>query len=622
MKIPYENLTSRKKNEADSVIEASEVIEKGWTRRDYPLIDIKKQIPWSLQSQNDRSWNFYIHSWDMIDPLLYAYDLSFSKELFNAALKIVLDWIENYVNLESSTPNSFTDTKELAWYDMAVGLRAYRLAYIYDHYIDSDHADKSIKKKLWSGLLAHQNYLDSDSNITFHNNHGYYQAAGQIAMGRRFARESETMAQALEQGTERFRTMLNQQFTKEGVHREHSPDYHRMVYSTLIEVLKSGLIDDKSILNFAQKIEESLSWFILPNQRIANFGDSDWRLMRIKTSAAEKKWQTDAMKFVTTNGEIGFLPKQTLKAFEEAGYFVVRSNDMAGNTSYDQYSYLAQTGAFHSRTHKHADDLSFIWYERGHNILIDAGRYGYIGKAEIGTELWQQGYWYTHPNRLYCESTRAHNTLEFDGIDYARKGVKPYGSAIKRHKKYDNGLVVLETECKHFKSIRRVRVIIYMPNQWLIVFDWFKDNLDELHDVRQWFNFDPNINIIKNNDNSYYTNLDDKSTLHITSLLENVTGSEVMQGVEEPRLQGWFSPTEKKMLASSSINFSTLQVNTASIATLFSFNGEVNISLIANEVSHSGRRLMVYWDDLMGTHHLALTRQVDREIETKYSIKI
>lgn len=621
MIMPYENLSNIKKSAKEASLEAYDIIENGWAKRTYPRIDIRESIPWELESHDKRTWNFYIHSWNMIDTLLFAYNLNTDEALFAPALKIALDWIERYVDLENNLPLVIENSIDFAWYDMAVGLRAYRLAYMFDKYRSDIQAYDATTKKLWSALLAHQAYLSDDSNITFHNNHGYYQATGQIAMGRRFSQYSDVMANALEQGIERFKTMLEQQFTTDGVHREHSPDYHRMVYETLIGVIKAGLIKDEYILAFTYKIEEALSWFILPNQYIANFGDSDWRLMRIKSSAADKKWQTPEMKFVTTNGEIGFLQKQTLKAFEEAGYFIVRSNNLESNVSYDQYSYLAQTGAFHSRTHKHADDLSFIWYERGHNILIDAGRYGYIGKAEIGTELWQQGYWYTHPSRLYCESTRAHNTLEFDGVDYARKGVKPYGSAIGRHKQYDNGLVVLETECKHFKSIRRVRVIIYMPNQWLVVFDWFKDNLDELHDVRQWFNFAPNINIIKTNDNSYYTNLDDNSTLHITSLLENVTGSEVMRGVEEPRLQGWFSPTEKEVLAVDSINFSSLQTNTASFATLFSFNGEVNINLDMNEISYSGRRLLIRWNDLMGTHHLALTRKIDKEIEAEYSIK-
>ena len=621
MKIPYENLTSRKKSKEEAILEAYDILEKGWSRRNYPFIDINNSIPWALSSQDERSWNFYIHSWDMIDILLYAYDKAPEDRIFNPALNIALDWIDQYVDIEANAPVDYENSTDFAWYDMAVGLRAYRLSYIYDAYTQNVEKDDSISAKLWSGILAHQAYLNLDSNITFHNNHGYYQAAGQIAMGRRFKETSPIMAFALEQGISRFKIMLNQQFTEDGVHREHSPDYHRMVYDTLIGVIKADLIKDEEILSFTYKIEEALSWFILPNQHIANFGDSDWRLMRIKSSAAERKWQTSMMKFVTTNGEVGKLGSNELKEFKEAGYFIVRNSNSVKDLGYDKYSYLAQTAAFHSRTHKHADDLSFIWYDRGHNILIDAGRYGYIGKAEMGTELWSQGYWYTHPNRLYCESTRAHNTLEFDEKDYMRKGVKPYGSATKRSKQYPNGLTVLETECKHNKSIRHARVLIYMPNQWLIVFDWFKDNLDGLHDVKQWFHFDPKIALTQFN-NSYHCKLDDENELHITSLLKGAQGSEVMNGIKEPRLQGWFSPAEREFIPSDSINFSLSQVNTSSFATLFSFNGACEVKSEYNSANKSGRNLNFIWIDKIGTHRIEVDRTLtENTIKCIYNIK-
>lgn len=621
MLIPYENLNSRKKSQESAFIEALEVLSTGWSRRSYPKIDINSPIAWKLNSQDERSWNFYIHSWDMIDTLLYACNLKYDERLFEPALKISLDWIEKYVDQKNNCPMKNESSMDFAWYDMAVGLRAYRLAYIYDIYKESAEEEDLVAKKLWSGLLAHQVYLSEDSNITFHNNHGYYQATGQIAMGRRFSQYSKVMAEALEQGIERFKIMLNQQFTKDGVHREHSPDYHRMVYETLIGVIKAGLIQDKHILSFTSKIEEALSWFILPNQYIANFGDSDWRLMRIKSTAADKKWLTPEMKFVTTNGDIGKLPEETLKNFVEAGYFILRQQTSSHISDFEQYSYLAQTAAFHSRTHKHADDLSFIWYDRGCNILIDAGRYGYIGKAEIGTDLWKQGYWYTHPHRLYVESTRAHNTLEFDNINYPRKGIKPYGSATRRYKQYDNGLVVLETECNHFKSIRRARVIIYMPNQWLIVFDWYKDNSNDLHDVKQWFNFSPQAKVSKES-NAYHVNLDKNKNLYVTSLLNEAKASEVIEGAEKPKLQGWFSPSERELIPIKSINYEVITSASSCIATLFRFDTLPKIDYEKNSVNSSGRKASFSWSDNIGHHKIEMIREKNTEsLSCKYNIK-
>lgn len=606
MKIKYENLLSSDFDAKTSLRRANKVLKHGWKRGKHKPLDLYASMDWELVDENERSWNYHKHSLTMLDELLSAHSkMPDCLYLLLPALNIALDWTRKNVDDEG---NPIETLSKFAWYDMAVGIRSLRLAYIIDaarqyHLLNTDQ-----DALLWSALKAHQVYLKDDENIIFHNNHGYYQAAGQITMGRRFQNIDEGMADAVIQGTERLKTMLRQQFSVEGVHREHSPDYHYMVYNTLLSIIKNKLLDDSSLIEYTQSIEDSLSYFITPNQYIVNFGDSDQRLFKYDNEKAERTWQTESMKFVTTNGEIGRLQETTLRVFKEAGYFIVRTNQDSTSQTYDTYSYLAQNAAFHSRTHKHADDLSFVWHERGHNILIDAGRYGYVGKTEIGSELWKQGYWYSHPNRLYCESTRAHNTLEFDKENYLRKGVKPYGSAIKRSAQYDNGLTVLETECKHFKSIRHARVLIYMPSQWLIVYDWFKDNLDNDHDVRQWFNFAPEIKLIKKN-NGYNTQLDDKTEMHIANLLDSTTASEIKRGIEEPRLQGWFSQSEREFIPVDSINYKINQANTGTIATLFNFNGKPKINFQKSIVNLSGRRTSFTWSDEKGIHEVNLTRE-------------
>lgn len=587
--------------------EALAILSEGWVYSDYQAVDLYKPIEWQFFDEDERSWNYSKHSFLMLDNILSVHSNTPVKLFFlMPAILVALDWSKNHIGLSDDATDQVS---KFAWYDMAVGMRAQRLAYILDAARFHQLLSPMQNELLWQSLQAHQQYLADDNNIKFHNNHGYYQAAGQIAMGRRFQNSDESMAQAMVQGIERFKKMLAQQFSSEGVHKEHSPQYHYMVYGTLNSVICSKLIDDKAVIQASEKIASALSWFVLPDQTLANFGDSN--RIAIKTEDNDDyAWQDIGMQYVNTNVAKGQLPEQSLKVFEEAGYFIVRFNHNLNhqNKVCDDYSYLAQTAAFHSRTHKHADDLSFIWYEHGQNILIDAGRYGYVGKTLAGSELWKQGYWYSHPYRMYCESTRAHNTLEFDGTDYPRIGVKPYGSAIQRSRQYANGLTILETECKHFNSIRRVRVLIYMPQQWLIVYDWFKDNADELHDVRQWFNFAPELKLLKLNE-SYSVKLKNDKQLHISSLLIEAQSSEAIKGQKEPRLQGWHSSKDGAFDPVSSINYQLIQVNTGSIATLFNFNGKAEVAFDKNVVNASGRRLNLAWKDAIGSHDIKLNRE-------------
>lgn len=619
--IPYEDLSNTVASKQGIVGQALGILEQGWDRKGYKKIYLDRPVPWAMTSESERSWNFHLHCWDLLDRILKAYCLDKDTVFFKTALYVALDWVGRH-----DRENPADDCSPFAWYDMAVGLRAYRLAYILDAGRRENLLDADADAKLWVSLLQHQAYLADDANIAFHNNHGYYQVAGQAAMGRRFAEQSAEMAQAFRQGQERLLRMLEQQFAPDGVHREHSPDYHRMVYDTLKALIDAGLVSDPSTLSFAQKIEDALSWFILPNRHIANFGDSDYRSTARQTAEAARKWTMPSMQYMVSDGKIGALPPEHFKIFRDSGYFIVRKPPAGGPRRLDQSSYLAQTAAFHSRTHKHADDLSFIWYDHGQDILVDAGRYGYIGKTAQGSDLWKDGFWYADPNRVYCESTRAHNTLEFNGLNLPRKGVPFYGSAVRRSVEHGSGLIVMETECKYFKSVLHTRVLAYMPGRWLLVFDWFHDNNRQAQDVRQWFHFAPQLRVSADG-GGYTAPLESPDAglslapLRVRSLIDGPKASRLYIGETGEAMQGWWSPTERNILPNYAVGFDLGGKETGAFATLFDFTERLETEHDWSQVNVSGRKARFRWTDDEGRHTLSLERPAAGDMELDYTCK-
>lgn len=606
----YEDLSNVDRTKA--IYSADKSLQDGWERRGYPNIKLD-DIPWHLNNLNERSWNFLIHSWDMIDSQFKAYEQSRNECYLNACINVVKSWIK-YIH---STDQD--DLSPMTWYDMAVGLRAYRLAYLYDVVSHKDLISSDDIKLFWEVLEQHQEYLSDDKNIIFHNNHGFYQIAGQLAMGRRFADRSSIMAQAYEQGQVRLAAMLNTQFSDDGTHKEHSPDYHRMVYETLKAMIDAGLINDNETIEFAKKIEEALSWFVLPDQHIVNFGDSDYRLMSRKPVEAARKWQTASMQYVVSNGQVGDLPKNILQYFPSGGYAIVRKPDLIRPDVFKSYSYLSQIAAFHSRTHKHADDLSFIWSDRGSNILVDAGRYGYLGKAEQGSDLWLDGYWYSDPKRVYVETTRAHNALEFDNQNYKRKGAKAYGSALGRTVETENGVIGIETEVKQFSQIRHVRVLIFLPAQWLVVFDWFHDNKGDLHDVKQWFHCAPELPLLPFNSGYMIPIVSSMQPLRVIPLLDNSIASPIVLAESGDQMQGWWSPKERELIPNYAFCYQKNQVSTGSFATLFSFSNEITNDLVWSKANVSGRKIQLRWKDEKGRHSLMIERPVEGDLVINYN---
>lgn len=603
--IPYENFINTTSESAYRT--AQKIVSSGWSLRTYPTVRLDA-IPWTMESPAQRSWNFHMHSWDMLEAILRAYSDFGEKALLEISLSVALEWAGLF---GTRAPSS---GKSMAWYDMAVGLRAYRLAYMIDAADVEGMLDDDARRLLWCCLVEHQAYLGDDANFCFHNNHGYYQAAGQLAMGRRFAHVDSSMEEAYQQGKLRLARMLDQQFADDGVHKEHSPDYHRMVCGTLKSLVDSGLIEE-DLSAFYDRIESSLAWFILPSGHMVNFGDTDYRSILSKPDTVELVWKSPEMRYFASSGAKGSRPVGVMKAFEKGGYFVVRKHHE--NLPLSSDSYLAQIACFHSRTHKHADDLSFIWSDRGTDLLVDAGRYGYIGKTEQSSILWKDGFWYADPNRVYCESTHAHNTLEFDNRSYLRRGVDPYGVALGRRMEHESGIYIMETECRQFDSIRHARVLVLSPGNWLIVFDWFKDNLHDPHDVRQWFHFAPGLQLQREK-GGYRAIVPGGDLLRVEPCFPECVGSEIFWGEEEPRKQGWWSPADKTMVENSAVCFELQGRKQGAFATLFSFSDELAVDRDRSSASISGKTFSIAWSDGAANFQLRVERPAVGDLEVEY----
>lgn len=291
--------------------------------------------------------------------------------------------------------------EDLVWYDMGVGVRCYRLAYLLDVAArDGRYADEDVEL-MARALYFHNEALSRDSLFRSHNNHGVYQALGQLACSRRFE-QLPKMGDYDRLAARRLETLCKDHFFESGVHKEHSPGYHYMVLNSLIGARNAGLLPGTSCADLLRRAELALMWMIMPDGRVCPIGDSDPRSVRLN-NPADVIYEDPQLAHVISAGSIGEPPPAAVQSYQDAGYVFARLPSRPGQPP-EQWSYLAQIAGFHSRTHKHADHLSFVWFERGQEVLVDAGRYGYLGRTEPRSALAKQGYWYSNPNA--CSSNR------------------------------------------------------------------------------------------------------------------------------------------------------------------------------------------------------------------------
>lgn len=216
--------------------------------------------------------------------------------------------------------------------------------------------------------------------------------------------------------------------------------------------------------------------------------------------------------------------------------------------------------------HKHADDLSLVWYDRGQEILVDAGKFGYLDRTSPDSELGRAGFYYAHPSRVYVESTRAHNTVEVDGLSHPRKGVKPYGSGLLRAGE-EAGVLYSGTAVR-YETVRHTRVLAYLPGAWLLVHDWLWDNADAPHDYVQRFHFAPELDVAAGRDGFEVALPQDR--LRVLSLLP-AEAVEPVRGRGEPDLLGWISRRDGELEPCWTTAHRVRGVSSCSMATLMAF---------------------------------------------------
>jgi hypothetical protein len=386
-------------------------------------------------------------------------------------------------------------------------------------------------ERLLDALALHVTALADDTRFAAHTNHGFFQAAGQLAMARRLP-GLPGMDAASAQGAARLRALVDQQFAADGMHREHSPGYHDAVLSALGAILDAGLLDDPELHAIRRRSEDALAWLVLPDGTLAPFGDTDAE----DRPAAAGEDAHPHLRFMLSGGREGEAPGDLVRGFQSGGYAVCRRlppGDPAGG------SYLAQICAFHSRTHKHADHLAVIWHERGHDLLVEAGRYDYLGRLDPRSSLGRQGFWYSDPRRVYVESTRAHNTVEIDRRPHARRSVAPFGSALARHGE-EAGIAYVESQVRHRRSVVQTRLLLFDPGRWLIVLDNLSDTSGQTHRYVQRFLFGPELDLAPLGQGFALRIPGEAQRLYVAPLLPSAPVA-AARGQEQPELAGWVS---------------------------------------------------------------------------------
>ncbi|MGE9986068.1 methyltransferase domain-containing protein [Desulfovibrio sp. SGI.169] len=476
----------------------------------------------------------------------------------SAALQRLSREIERWIDAYGFSSCSYAwdrHTRWMVWHDTATGLRLDFMAYLLLRILPLPEYSDEFIEKVFRSAIDHFLILCAENFLQKQSNHGVIQMISLLA----FCRGMQFLGciqEATHLASLRLHSMFTTLATGDGMWKEHSSSYQAYMVR-ILDMAQTFLAGTPWVLNCGDKMRNCLACLIKPDGNLAEFGDTEPEpYSLIKPVVAQ------AISFCE--------PLQNITLLSESGYVFLHTQSA---TNSGKNSFLAMSGAFHSIVHKHCDDLSFIWSEGKQNLLVDSGMQSSYEGILYSGPLWEKGFDYSVPNRVYSESIHAHNCVEINGESYSRR-LKPYGALPLSGRQLSETCWLLKGEWQRPEGFRQVRRLVFSPTRWLLI-------LDELEPLpaytpgetkfSQWFHLDASLDVISREQNSSCAILHEKRRLHCQSL-----GSGELswhKGEFAPRLQGWQATESTRWLESSWAIGVHQQGKTARFATLFSLCG-------------------------------------------------
>ena len=257
--------------------------------------------------------------------------------------------------------------------------------------------------------------------------------------------------------------------------------------------------------------------------------DSDREDLRERVLIAAKKFNRPDWEWVATNGASGQKPDQSPSlTFPWAGIHITR-NGWDANAHWSFFDF----GAY-GTGHQHRDKLHLSVAAFGKDLLVDGGRYTHENYFSFDPKIW----------RGYFRSSFSHNVILVngkgqdegptmaaapleEGIDFIHTDLYDYAYGT-----FNDGFEGVDTKVVHSRSV------LYVHDQFWVVMDNLET--DQPIDIQALWHFTPGRKISFKDEVAFSDNPGEPN-LKIVPLGDVSWQTDVVEGQEEPFIQGWYS---------------------------------------------------------------------------------
>ena len=468
-------------------------------------LTFKDKVDW-LPDDATFLWRYNLHYFD------YAYDLSVAylqkkdEKYYTLFKSLVTDWHENNPIAHG-----------IGWDPYPTSLRIVNWIKAYHFFYDIIQENNDFKKQLLSSIYIQTNFLND--NVEYHllNNHIIENARALFVAGHFFDNQ-----QWQKKGLKILWKELKRQVLKDGGQFELSPMYHAVVVLVFADVLLilQGLNQTvpEWVIQILKRMVDFYEHLCMPDGEIAYFNDAA-QGMTVSALLLKKA-------FLLLNLSEKSNSNRKLITFHESGYFILQSPEHQSKCIFD----CGTMGPDFQPGHGHCDTLSYIWSYKGQRVIVDSGVDDYYRE-----DAW----------RNYYRSTRAHNTMEIDGVEQSeiwgnfRVGRRAHPLPVKYYDE-KNIISVHGSHDGYFYLSDKVlhqRVIALLDGKIFIVFDQIDGELH--HKIKNYLHFHPQFKTKNINKRQIYAI---GANFDLTILpFGNINSIKKMYGQTDPIL-GWYTP--------------------------------------------------------------------------------
>lgn len=465
---------------------------------------------------DDREWALALNRHTYLMALVSAWRETGDAKYAAGWNDIVTDWI-------LANPYPAADNNMETWRGLEVHFRVLRWAEGFDALQDAPEFEDATRILLLSSILDHVHYLrnfhKSTSNWLAMEMNGLATAA--VAWP-----EFKESAVWLDYAVAKLTPELARQVYPDGVQMELTSHYHWVTlrnFELFAETVRKG---GRTLDGAWDDTIERMYGYLADSMRPDGFGvlnnDSDRDDNRARVLAAANVFGREDWRYLASNGAEGIAPEgPPSRVYPWAGHLIMR----------DGFGARAQWAFFDAGHmgigHWHFDKLHLSVAAYGRDILVDSGRYTYVG-----------GPW-----REYFRGTSSHNTVLIDGASqkaHAKTGEDLSGQFV-RTETFDAAYGVFEDGYEGFEgAARHERAVYYQRGAFWLVLDRVK--IERPGTIAVHWHFHPDCTVTA--DGLDTVSVDEgKGNVRIVPSGEPHWRRRLARGEETPAILGWYSPS-------------------------------------------------------------------------------